>query len=219
MDLKTGKIRLVESGDGGDAFRRRLPSGRSRTARRSSGRITTSATRRSCARCPAASGSSSSARSPARSGGSIPTTRARCCGSSRPARAARSAASSGARRPTIRPLHIPVVRRARRRATRPAGLFALKLTDRRAGLAHAGAEARMQHRPRLHRRAVGAGVGDSRRRVLRIGRRPHARVLDARTAAILWDFNTVARVRDGEPRAGQGRIDRRGRPGDRRRAR
>ena len=89
--------------------------------------------------------------------------------------------------------------------------------DRRTGVAHAGAGAALHDRPRLHRRAVRRDQRDARHRVLGIGGRTSSRLFHRRRENRL-DVQHDAAVRDGQRRQGAGRIDRRRRPGDRRRA-
>ena len=45
----------------------------------------------------------------------------------------------------------------------------------------------------------------------------HMRAYSTTDGTVIWDFNTARELRDRESRAGEGRLDRRGGPGDRRR--
>ena len=215
MDLKTGKIALVEPGDRRRRVPRRLPPGHRELPEgaRTGLRLRQRADPAHAARRQADHRHRPEVR--ASCGGSIRTTKARWCGSSRPARAARSAASNGARRPTTRP---PTFRcRTCWRAPNEAGgLFALKLAD--------GEKIWNTPAPKLE---CNTGRGCTGAQSAPVSVIPgvvfsgsvdgHMRAYSTTDGSIIWDFNTVARVRDGEPRAGKGRIDRCGRPGDRRR--
>ena len=73
------------------------------------------------------------------------------------------------------------------------GMFAFNLADRRTHVVHAAA--RLRHAPALQPGAVGRGQRDSGRRVLGIGRRPPARLLDDRTARSSGTSTASARTR------------------------
>ncbi len=225
MDLETGRILWTHQVTARDAYVSACRLDRQDQLPRGQGaRTSTSPHRPSWCRSATAAAPWWRATNRATSTPSIRIARARGCGKRGSAKAVRWAACSGDRRPM--PDHVYVALSDLGRImlsytqftdadrTRGGGMFALRLTD----------GARVWHTPP---RAVRRPAALQPCPVGRRERLPgvafagsldgHLRAYAASTGAVVWDYDTVRNLRDGQWRACPGRVARRSGPGHRRR--